>query len=162
MCSAEEVTKFVIRKDRWITSVGTFGYHGEAKKALEDAGLSADNGAIKHEIDMCKVVDIVKALERHCKAALKLESLDYFTASSAFKYDNPDKTVPVKRAWDIAFAVEGGSEGYYVHFGSVLRGEKVGEQAGYFDYGFAKLYDRAEASALCTEAQRFLTSAGWN
>ena len=39
MNSMDMVTKFQVRKDHWITPVGTFEYHGHAKTACEAADL---------------------------------------------------------------------------------------------------------------------------
>jgi hypothetical protein len=48
----------------------------------------------------------------------------------------------------MAFAVESGSEGYYVHVGAILkaeRGSKPDFTASYMDFGFAKTYSAESA-----------------
>ena len=72
--------------------------------------------------------------------------------------------------WYIAFAVEGDSEGYYIHVGvmtrnvaetpeSIKRGIHFRE---YIDLGHAKCYSADQAYQIAREAQRFLTAACWN
>lgn len=160
MNSLEKVTDVWLRRDHWITPVGTFSYKAQADKACKLNDLDPVI-CIRHEIEMAQVADIVKAIDAYCKQ-FAIESLDYVAASSEVKYLNQSLRVPEKYFHNIAYAVEGSSEGYYVHFGVILQREKPGEKQNYMDYGFAKLYSREEASKLATEIQRFLTAAEWN
>jgi hypothetical protein len=164
MNSMDMVTKFQVRKDHWITPVGTFEYHGHAKTACEAADLIPESN-IRHEIEMAKVADVVAEINAYVKQ-FNVESLDYLTLSSAIKYEAPDTLVPVKRVHMVAYAVEGSNEGYYVHFGTFIRNEdrkpKAKLTSEYMDFGFAKVYSREDASLLATEIQRWLTATDWN
>jgi hypothetical protein len=65
--------------------------------------------------------------------------------------------LPKKYRWLVAFAIEGGSEGYYVHVAAIDSATQA-----YIDLGFAKTYSPDNGYALAREAQRFLTAAAWN
>jgi len=84
--------------------------------------------------------------------------------------------------WLVAFAVEGGSEGYYIHFGALMHPAPVSTFGNwttespygkisitpkdgtmiYMDFGHAKTYSAEQAAQIAKEAQRFLTAAAWN
>jgi hypothetical protein len=96
------------------------------------------------------VKELITALTAHLKT-MDLEPDEYgFNVS----FLDDGSTIGTYR-WLIAFAVEGTSEGYYVHVGSLYKGE-------YLDFGLAKTYSPENAYALAREAQRFLTAAQWN
>lgn len=127
----------------------------------------------------------IRALLEELNAHMKLAGLEpeeyEFVVSAGIKYGDPARTVPNERAyrWLVAWAVEGGSEGYYVHVGAmmtrdewakgfdVLPGVKIHAKfddgyMAYMDFGFCKTYSAESAYAICREAQRFLTAARWN
>ncbi len=68
--------------------------------------------------------------------------------------------------WMIAFAIEGESEGYYIHIGGLNRTlnsrSSNSRSRDYYDFGHAKCYSADQAYQIAREAQRFLTSADWN
>lgn len=162
----EQITTFQLRKDHWITPVGTFDYIAQAQEACRANDLIPE-GNIKHEIEMAKIVDVIADLKAY-SGTLGLESLDYFNVTPSIKYGCPDAAtqpgdrVPVKRFHTIAYAVEGGCEGYYVHCGCILRVENSRDTPGYVDFGVAKLFNRDEAERLAVACQRWLTAADWN
>ena len=165
MTTIESVTDFVLRKDFWECSLGVYGYHGEAAKCCADNGL--DPATIKHSIVMSTVESLIKALNSHMKAA-NLEADEYnFCVTPSVHYDAPGALLPEKWAHLIAFAIEGGSEGYYCHVGAILK-DNSGCFGGavnlptYMDFGFCKTYSADSAYAIAREAQRFLTAAAWN
>jgi hypothetical protein len=104
-----------------------------------------------------KVADLIKALNKHCRPQLQGES---FCCSAA--WDNPEETIPARFRWLIAYAVEGESEGWYVHVGVLIQGMLVNQPTIYKDFGFAKVWTADDCYALAKEAQRFLTAARWN
>jgi hypothetical protein len=58
----------------------------------------------------------------------------------------------------VTFAVEGGSEGYYVHVGAILKAERESKPnftASYTDFGFAKTYSAESVYELAKQARRF-------
>jgi hypothetical protein len=159
------ITDFVLRVDWWTCSLGAYKYHGEAKTCCEKNKL--DPATIVHSIVMSSVESLIKALNVHCKKT-GIEAEEYhFTVSPSIKYDTPGQLLPEKWAYLIAYAIEGGSEGYYVHVGAILKdgsgcfGGAV-KLPSYMDFGFCKTYSADSAYAIAREAQRFLTAAQWN
>jgi hypothetical protein len=65
--------------------------------------------------------------------------------------------IPERYRWLVAFAIEGGSEGYYIHVAAIDSATGT-----YTNLGLAKTYSAKSAYALAREAQRFLTAAAWN
>lgn len=110
---------------------------------------------------------ICKAVTRFCKSQGH-EPEEYGFNTCPSYGPETERKLPEKFWHLIAFAVEGNSEGYYVHIGYLVRGEGINPQthefnpATYHDIGFAKTYSPASAQALATEAQRFLTASEWN
>jgi hypothetical protein len=159
------VTDFVLRKDWWACSLGAYNYHGEAKTCCEKNGL--DPATIKHDVVMSSVESLIKAINAYCKKA-KVEAEEYrFCVSPSIRHDKPGELLPEKWAYLISFAVEGGSEGYYVHVGAILKDESGAfggavKPPNYMDFGFCKTYSPDSAYAIAREAQRFLTAAAWN
>jgi hypothetical protein len=153
MNTIESVTKFVIRRDHWYTPFGTFGYKGEAVERCKKADMGEN--VIAHSIEMADIKALIKALNAHLKAA-KTEAEEYDFS------DVSDAIVPEKYRWLIAFAVEGSSEGYYVHIGAILPAPVAGHDTHYMEFGLAKTYSAESAYAIAREAQRFLTAAQWN
>ena len=100
---------------------------------------------------------LITALNAHLKAK-DLEAEDYGFSVTPGTYS--EATIPAKYLWLIAFVVEGGSEGYYVHVGALIRKDR--EPPEYCDFGFCKTYTAESGYKLATEAQRFLTAAEWN
>jgi hypothetical protein len=117
---------------------------------VTDFKLETDGKAVK-------TVDLVKALNEHCKAQLDGET---FSCSAA--WDNPEARLPERYRWLIAFAVEGGSEGWYVHVGAIIQKRSLSDPNEYIDFGFAKVWSVEASFAVQREAQRFLTAARWN
>ena len=77
-------------------------------------------------------------------------------------YDrDPDRLVPSRYRWLVAYAVEGGSEGYYVHVGAIVHDHGNGPTT-YVEFGLCKTWDAESAYAIARECQRFLTAAEWN
>jgi hypothetical protein len=121
MTGAEMITDFVLRKDWWTCPLGAYNYHAEAKSCCEKNRL--DPTAIVHTIVMSSVESLIKAINAYCKK-VKVEAEEYhFTVSPSIKYRNPGELIPQKYAYLIAYAVEGNSEGYYVHVGAILKDE---------------------------------------
>ena len=90
------------------------------------------------------------ALDEHLQArGIAPEEYGFLSA-----YSGHAGPVPNFR-WLVAFAVEGGSEGYYVHIGAIKEGV-------YTNLGFCKTWTPGRAYAIATEAQRFLTAVCWN
>lgn len=108
-----------------------------------------------------KIAELIKALREHTKGIA--EEYD-FVLSPTLKYDHPQMAIPARYSNLVAYAIEGGSEGYYVHVGCILQGEdsRANPFQKYLDFGFAKTYSAESAYKLATEAQRFLTAARWN
>lgn len=125
-----------------------------------------DKPGYLHHVGMAKLTDLVKALNAHCG---HLADEYNFSLASEFRYAGDrrrddkhiDATIPGDLWHLIAFCVEGGSEGYYVHVGALLRTDKVVNR-NYVDIAFAKTYSTESAYQLAREAQRFLTATEWN
>lgn len=105
---------------------------------------------------------LLKAINKHCG---QLAEEYAFILSPTFRFEGiANPCLPARYRQLIAFATEGGSEGYYVHVGALLeqddRSQKHTQQ--YVDFGFAKTYSAESAYALAREAQRFLSAARWN
>lgn len=105
--------------------------------------------------EKAKIAALIDALNAYLKQ-VGLEAEEYnFSLGLNWKYDDPDATVPAKARWLIAFAVEGSSEGYYVHVGALAKQQ-------YTEFGIAKMNSAENAYAIAKESQRFLTAARWN
>jgi hypothetical protein len=114
-----------------------------------------------------RISDLITALKKYSES-IGLRPDEYGpTLSPAIQYDEPNAVVP-ERYWQlIAYAVEGGSEGYYVHVGCIVRGTSPDPKSAdylprYIDFGFSKTYDHDNAFALAREYQRFLDAGAWN
>jgi hypothetical protein len=114
------------------------------------------------------VAELIKALNAHLKAqGIEAEEYD-FCESPMLKHDTPGARIPQKFHQLIAYAIEGGSEGYYVHVGALLPGPDGMAPKGqlytvpYLDFGFAKMWRAESAHAMAREAQRFLNAIRWN
>jgi hypothetical protein len=136
MTSGESVTEFAIRRN-WKP--------GDRPGTVKDP-------------EYAPVAELLTALNAHLKAR-DLEPEEYGFSSLAARYEDPDVRVPASYRWLIAFAVEGGSEGYYIHVGAMT---STPTGAAYTEFGLAKTWDVTRAYAIATEAQRFLTAADWN
>lgn len=119
------------------------------------------------KLERSSVRELMDAVNAHCKSlGIEAEESD-FRQSVCLGY-NDDNPLPNSKdyRWLIAFAVEGNSEGYYVHIGSMGRGDYPNGSgrttSSYQDLGVAKTYSANNAYALAREAQRFLTAAAWN
>ncbi|HMF40948.1 MAG TPA: hypothetical protein VKQ32_09640 [Polyangia bacterium] len=112
--------------------------------------------------ELAPVGELLAALDRHL-AARELAADEYgFTGAGAARHVG-DARVPARYRWLIAFAVEGGSEGWYVHVGAIVAEAHGPDAHGYVDFGFCKVMDSADlAYRIAREAQRFLTASEWN
>lgn len=135
---------------------------------LEGATVRALLNAVNEYLKRCGIEPEDRGFSVH--SALE----DYRTRDTALL---PDQRI---YRWLIAFAIEGDSEGYYIHIGAMMRRpsdgmyEATGSIAGVFrlippengtmfmDFGHAKCYTAEQAYQIATEAQRFLTAAAWN
>jgi hypothetical protein len=109
------------------------------------------------------IAELIDALNKHTKGMA--EEYD-FSLNPSLRWDAPETRIPARYWQLISYAVEGGSEGYYVHVGCLLRSEARRADkkpiSDYLDFGFAKTYSPESAYALAKEAQRFLTALRWN
>ena len=106
--------------------------------------------------------ELLKAINEFCGSLAEEYN---FSLCPSLKYEAHNPKVPAKYWNLVAFAVEGGSEGYYVHVGAILKIErdtKPAFTAPYMDFGFAKTYSAESAYELAKQAQRFLSAARWN
>jgi hypothetical protein len=108
---------------------------------------------------MVPVKELIAALRSFCG---NLADEYDFCVSPSIAYDAPTTTVPEKFHHLIAYAIKGGSEGYYVHVGAILRDSDDLLTRPYLDFGFAKTWTAESAYALARQAQRFLTATVWN
>lgn len=102
---------------------------------------------------------LIKALNLHCKEKLAGES---FCDTTAWDSARKDERVPERYRSLIAFAMEGSSEGWYVHVGAIIAFGDGPYPGIYINFGHAKMWSAEEAYDLCREAQRFLTATRWN
>src|SRR5678815_818679 len=70
------------------------------------------------------VADLIKALNAYLKS-IKVEA-DEYNFCVAGPLGGSSETITDKFRWLVAFAVEGDSEGYYVHVGAISPAEVVG------------------------------------
>ncbi len=103
--------------------------------------------------------DLCQALNAYVKSkGLEIEEYGFSPAAGVMRGDVP---LPDK-FWNlIAFNVEGGSEGWYVHVGAIQRSDTY-KHPVYIDFGFAKMWTPEKAYALAVEAQRFMSAIVWN
>lgn len=149
MTSADMITDFVIRKDSYKTPVGTFAYSEQARQACLKNDLDPYS-LTSHSVAMSTVQSLLKAINAYC-GNLAAE-YDF-----SLNFDLTEETlIPQEFRYLIAFAVEGGSEGYYVHVGAMLDGGK------YQEFGIAKTYSSESAYELAKQVSRFLAAACWN
>ena len=102
---------------------------------------------------------IIRAVEEYLKPQLDGER---FCDRSEWDAESKGRRLPKRWRSLIAFALDGDSEGYYVHIGVMVDfGDRL-EPGKYIDMGFVKLWDALTARAVATEAQRFLSATRWN
>jgi hypothetical protein len=109
--------------------------------------------------------EVITALREYLKAC-EVAGGDYDFCDCSQWAKVPAKVPDIFR-WLIAYAVEGESEGWYVHIG-VLVSSDCGRMPldglsryTYEDWGFAKTWTADSAYAIAREAQRFLSAARW-
>jgi hypothetical protein len=151
------VTDFKIRADWYQTPFGMYENRGEANDRVSSCDMLPEL-TVTHVVEMAKIGDLVKALNSFCG---HLAEEYNFTVSAYVKYEDKNATVPENFLQLIAYAVEGGSEGFYVHIGAILRGHEDATNP-YQDFGFCKTYSSESAYAICKDAQRFLNATLWN
>ncbi len=103
--------------------------------------------------------DLCQALNAYVKGlGLEIEEYGFSPAAGEMR---GDVALPA-RFWNlIAFNVEGGSEGWYVHVGAIQRSDD-NRPPSYIDFGFAKMWTPEKAYALAVAAQRFMSAIVWN
>ena len=163
MNTADMVTDFVIRKDWYETPMGTFETRAMADAACKRCDLLPEL-CVTRKVEMATVQSLLKAVNAYCgKLAEEYDfSLDFdLIAETGYKAKpgvEPSR-IPEKFRWLIAFAVEGGSEGYYVHVGALI---DVHSGGNYQEFGLAKTNTSESAYELAKQVSRFLTAAQWN
>ena len=160
MTSADMITDFVIRKDSYKTPVGIFAYSEQARQACLKNDLEP-RAVTKHSVEMSTVHSLLMAINAQFgKLAEEYHfSLDFDLAGESGLTAKPGVSpsrIPQDFQHLIAFAVEGGSEGYYVHIGALLPGGR------YQNFGIAKTWSSASAYELAKQSSRFLAAACWN
>ncbi len=156
MNSQDMVTDFILRRDHFETPFGTFDYQGPAHEACKANDLEPYSNT-KHSIEMSKIQDLLKAINAYCGQLA--EEYDFslnFALRPANGLPQSETLIPEKYRWLVAFAVEGGSEGYYVHMGAMLDGGQ------YQEFGLAKTNTAESAYELTKQTSRFLAAASWN
>lgn len=89
--------------------------------------------------------DAVRALEENGHADL-VERMDYVSCAGAEHAAGGDGArVPFPFWRLVVFPVTGGSEGYYVHAGVIVQGERWNERCTYQDLMLAKSFDQDDA-----------------
>jgi len=156
MTSADMITDFVIRRDSYKTPMGSFADYERARQACP--GQNIDQ---YHVVEMSTVQSLLKAVNACCgNLAEEYDfSLDFdLVAETGLKAQAGVEPSRIPRDFQhlIAFAVEGGSEGYYVHIGALLPGGR------YQQFGIAKTNTSESAYELAKQASRFLAAACWN
>jgi hypothetical protein len=158
MNNAEMVTGFRIGRDWYETPMGTFPDYQAAADTCTKSDLCPET-CVTRKREMVTVKDLIAALCSYCGSLAE----EYeFCVSPSIAYDATPTTVPERFLHLIAYAVEGGSEGYYVHVGAILRDFDAALTRPYLDFGFAKTWTAESAYALAKEAQRFLSATIWN
>ena len=104
------------------------------------------------------VSDLLTAINKHCGNIAEEYDFSMSPALSSAR----EIRIPASYRFLIAYAIKGGSEGYYVHIGAILRQTDPAATVPYVDFGFAKTWSAASAYALANAAQRFLTDESWN
>ena len=149
MNSNDMVTNFVVRRDSYETPIESFTCSEKARQACIKNNLDPYT-AIHHTVKMSTVESLLKAINSYCGKLA--EEYDF-----SLNFDlNSDSLIPENFLHLIAFAVEGGSEGYYVHAGALLEGGL------YQEFGIAKTYSSESAYELAKQVSRFLAATVWN
>lgn len=189
MTSTENVANFVVRLDVYTTPDKLeFGNWDQAVQHIMKLGLikpvppsefqvrhnDEAKKHITHRVDTATVYDLLYALNVYCRGVKYFDKTaeKERRLSDMFEYNftiSPRLTrqtrIPEKFLHLIAYTVEGGSEGHYVHVGAQIRNEAdpKSDMCFYLDFGFAKILAGADvAYAAGREAQRFLTACEWN
>ena len=112
------------------------------------------------KLDGASIRQLFRAINAHLDKC-GIEPEDRGFGVCGFENDPP---IPERRSyrWLVAWAVEGESEGFYIHCGAIRQAQHYGEKNEYIDFGHAKCYSADQAYAIAREAQRFLTAALWN
>ncbi len=117
--------------------------------------------------EKARVIDLIRAVNDHLKR-IDVQPDEYDFSVWPWLKDE-EQRLPADYRWLIAFAAEGGSEGYYVHLGAMMRDAaknptwKLTENDRIFrDYGCAKCNSAENDYAIAREVQRFLSAAEWN
>ena len=164
MTTSQMVTDFKPREIVFETPVGTFEYYGQAEEAILKADL--DKSCIVKHVTTPTCRELCRAVTAYCKSK-GLEPDEYgFNPHQPALFGESELRLPEKWWHLIAFVVEGGSEGFYIHIGAMIQQHVSADNpdgaARWIDLGLAKTYSPDNAYALATEAQRFLMAAEWN
>lgn len=160
MNSADMITDFVVRKDLYETPMGTFTCSEKARQACIKNDLEP-RAVTKHSVEMSTVQSLLKTINAYCgKLAEEYAfSLDFDLFAETGMYAKKGvlpSRIPQDFRWLIAYAVEGGSEGYYVHICALL------PNGHFMPFGIAKTWNPDSAYELAKQASRFLAAARWN
>lgn len=159
MTSTEMVTDFKIRTDWYETPMGTFPTRQMANEACEKVDYRPEL-CVTHKIEMSKVQDLIDAVNGFCGHLAEEYSysisFDLRGKLTPRGYENTAR-IPEDFWRLIAFAVEGSNEGYYVHFGAILK-----DSNQYQEFGLAKTYSADSAYEMAKQTSRFLAAALWN
>jgi hypothetical protein len=156
MRTSDMITDFILRKDSYVTPLGTFTDHSKARAAYPDQNLDR-----YHVVTMSTVHSLLKAINAQFgKLAEEYSfSLDFDLVGESGLKAKPGVSpslIPQDFHELIAYAVEGGSEGYYVHIGALL------PDGRYMQFGIAKTWNPDSAYELAKQTGRFLAAARWN
>lgn len=105
----------------------------------------------------CAVKSLVGAVNAFCG-----DLAEEYNFSTGIAWNDPGPRIPEKYWHLIAFAVEGSNEGYYVHIGAMVRGDRKAPAPTFVGFGLAKTNSSESAYELVRQASRFLAAACWN
>jgi hypothetical protein len=156
MQSSDMITDFILRKDSYVTPEGTFTDYEKARTACPGQNLDQ-----YHRIKMSTVHSLLKAINAQFGALAEEYSfsLDFNLVGESGLKAKPGVSpslIPQDFHELIAYAVEGGSEGYYVHICALL------PNGHFMPFGIAKTWNPDSAYELAKQASRFLAAARWN
>jgi hypothetical protein len=156
MQTSDIITNFILRKDSYVTPAGTFTDCEEAHKACPGQNLEQ-----YHIVEMSTVHSLLKAINAQFGTLAEEYdfSLDFDLVGESGLKAKPGVSpslIPQDFHELIAYAVEGGSEGYYVHIGALL------PDSHYMQFGIAKTWNPDSAYELAKQTARFLAAARWN
>ena len=159
MMQKDMITKFSVRRVVWQTPFGQFDNKQEAEDRVTKVDMLPEL-VVSRVVECAEIRHLLKEINVHCES-IGLEPNEYKLTLSGNRTEVP-ATVPENFWHLIAFAIEGGSEGWYIHIGAIVRSERRDQPPSYIDFGFSKTFDHDNAFALAREYQRFLDATLWN